>query len=429
MSSPVPPGRFYRESKSLHRSTQELSLQMAELDATMTREESARFGQSLGAQEKVRIGGVLALAVISAMVREGSLTAIAIGVALAGAYLFTVLRMGSAGVRSKYVSRGDMIPLAIADAVVTTAFAALAAGGGEEETILWILFVGAVAAPAMAYSFGGRTGIVSFVMFGVGYLATDLLLMGLQVTNAEPMRIVATAALWTGIVWPFMRYMMQTRERLDTLRSYAKLAEVGDIGTSDLLNGESGNDDFALVAMSLQKVHSRLSEQIGSDPLTGCANRRGLERTLLGVCRIAKRRHAAVGVAAIDIDFFKQINDTRGHPEGDRVLRQLATIMRSTARETDTVARLGGDEFVVVLPDSDWRGAQIFAERLRNMVQAANFGPPGAAIPVTLSIGIAVGESAEHLEPDLLLAAADDALYQAKEAGRDRISSSRVAAG
>jgi diguanylate cyclase (GGDEF)-like protein len=109
------------------------------------------------------------------------------------------------------------------------------------------------------------------------------------------------------------------------------------------------------------------------------------------------------------------------------VLRQLATIMRSTARDTDTVARLGGDEFVVVLPDSDWRGAKIFAERLRNTVQGGGFGPPGAEIPVTLSIGIAVGDTADLLEPDKLMAAADEALYQAKAGGRDRIAGAKMA--
>jgi diguanylate cyclase (GGDEF)-like protein len=421
---------MFRESKTLHRSTQELSLQMAELDAALTREETARFNQTLGAQQKVRITGAIALAVISVFVREGSLSTIALGVAIVGAYLFTVLRMGTTSVHSIYASRRDMIPLAVADAVVVTAFSAVAAGGGEEETILWILMAGAVAAPPMAYSFGSRTGIVSFVMFGVGYLTTDLLLMGLQVTHAEPMRIIATATLWGGIVWPFMRYMTQIRDRLDTLRTYAKLAEVGDIGTSDLLSGESGHDDFALIASSLQKVHSRLSEQIGSDSLTGCANRRGLERALLGVCRIAKRRQSPVALAAIDIDFFKQINDTRGHPEGDRVLRQLAQIMRNTARETDTVGRMGGDEFVVVLPDSDWNGARIFAERLMNAVQGAPFGPPGGpAIAVTLSIGLAVGESSEELEPDRLMGAADEALYQAKAGGRDRVAGARAVKG
>jgi diguanylate cyclase (GGDEF)-like protein len=426
MSSPVPPEGFFRESKTLHRSTQELSLQVAELDAAMNREEFARFNYVLGAQEKVRITSAIALAVISVFVREGALGTIAISVAIVGAYLFTVLRMGSASVHSMYASRRDMIPLAIADAVVVTAFAALAALGGEEETILWILLAGAVAAPAMAYSFGSRTGITSFAMFGAGYVCTDLLLMGLEVTHAEPIRIIATAVLWGGFVWPFMRYLTQIRDRLDALRTSAKLAEVGDIGTSDLLSGESGSDDFALIATSLQKVHSRLSEQIGSDSLTGCANRRGLERALLGVCRLAKRRESPVAVAAIDIDFFKQINDSRGHPEGDRVLRQLATIMRSNARETDTVGRLGGDEFVVVLPDSDWRGAQIFADRLMNTVRGAAFGPPGAAIPVTLSIGLAVAVAADDFEPDKLMTAADEALYQAKAGGRDRIASARA---
>jgi diguanylate cyclase (GGDEF)-like protein len=236
-------------------------------------------------------------------------------------------------------------------------------------------------------------------------------------------------ALWAGAVWPFMRYLADVRHRLDTLRTYAKLGEVGDIGSSDLIAGASGSDDFALIARSLEKVHSRLSEQIGTDALTGCANRRGLERQLLGVCRLAKRREGVVAVAAIDIDHFKVINDTRGHPEGDRVLRQLATIMEKTARDTDTVARLGGDEFVVILPDSDWRGARIFAERLRDNVQEATFGPPGAAIPLTLSIGIAVGDRSDQLDPDRLLSAADQALYEAKAAGRDRIAGAQSAAG
>jgi diguanylate cyclase (GGDEF)-like protein len=429
MASLLPPDRFFRSSKTLHRSTQELSLQMAELDAALTREESARFQQTLAAQQKVRIAGAIALAITTVFVRGGSLTTIAIAVALTGAYAFLALRMSAVALKSSSSSRRDVIPLAIADAVVVTALSALAAASGDEETILWVLLAGGVATPAMAYAFGMRTGVVSFVMFGVGYMATDLLLMGLEVTDAEPLRIIATAAIWGGLVWPFMRYLAEIRHRVDTLRTYAKLAEVGDLGTSDLLEGERGNDDFALIATSLQKVHQRLSEQIGSDPLTGCANRRGLERQLLGVCRLAKRRHSRVAVAAIDIDHFKQINDSGGHPEGDRVLRQLATIMRSTARDTDTVARLGGDEFVVILPDSDWRGARIVAERLRDMVQSASFGPPGGAIPVTLSIGLAVGEKDDELDPDKLLLAADEALYEAKAAGRDRIATSKAATG
>lgn len=421
MPSTVPPERFFRHSKTLHRSTQELSLQVAELDAALTRDESARFQQSLAGQQRVRIGGAIAMAVLAVFVRGGSLQTLAFAVAVSGLYVMMVLRMSHLATRSSS-SRRDAIPLAVADAIAVTLLAAIAAWGGSTDTLPWILIGGAIAAPATAYAFGSRTGMVSFALFGVGYIAVDLLFIGFADTGPNAVIAIASVALWGAGVWPLMRYLAQVRFRLDTLRTYAKLAEVGDVGTSDILMTEDGSDDFALIARSLETVHLRLSEQLGSDPLTGCANRRGLERQLLGVCRLARRRDGIVSVAAIDIDHFKAINDTHGHPEGDRVLRQLATIMMKTARDTDTVARLGGDEFVVVLPDSDRVGARTFAERLRLRVAEANFGPPGGSIPVTLSIGFAVADEKDALEPDKLLAAADEALYHAKAAGRDRIS-------
>ncbi|MEO5567838.1 MAG: GGDEF domain-containing protein, partial [Gemmatimonadaceae bacterium] len=421
MPSLVPPERFFRTSKTLHRSTQELSLQVAELDAALTRDESARFRQVLAGQKSARISAAIALAVAALFVRSGLLVPIAFAVAVTGFYVVIVLRMSTAAAKVDS-SRRDILPLAAADAIVVTALCAIGASGGSTETLVWILVAGAIAAPAMAYGFGERSGTVSFALFGAGYIAVDLLYIGFGLTNENGLRAIATAALWGAGVWPFMRYLAQVRFRLDTLRTYAKLAEVGDVGTSDLLTSANGSDDFALIARSLEAVHSRLTDQLGSDPLTGCANRRGLERTLLGVCRLARRREGIVAVAAIDIDHFKAINDTHGHPEGDRVLRQLATIMMNTARDTDTVARLGGDEFVVILPDSDWSGARVFAERLRNRVAEAGFGPPGRPIPVTISIGVSVGEGNSELEPDRLLEAADHALYDAKAAGRDRVS-------
>src|SRR5439155_5058766 len=137
---------------------------------------------------------------------------------------------------------------------------------------------------------------------------------------------------------------------------------------------------------------------------------------------LARRREEVVAVAAIDIDHFKEINDLHGHPEGDRVLRQLATIMTNTARDSDTVARLGGDEFVIILPDSDMLGTRAFAERLRERVRGSTFGPPGASLSITVSIGVAVGEGKAQLEPDRLLGDADQALYDAKAGGRNRVA-------
>jgi diguanylate cyclase (GGDEF)-like protein len=105
------------------------------------------------------------------------------------------------------------------------------------------------------------------------------------------------------------------------------------------------------------------------------------------------------------------------------VLQQLAGIMKSTARDTDSVARFGGDEFVIVLPDTGWQGALTFAERLRRRVDDAVFGPPNAQMTVTISIGVALGRGADGTSSASLLQQADEALYKAKSGGRNRVFS------
>jgi diguanylate cyclase (GGDEF)-like protein len=422
MPSRVSVNRLFRSSTTLHRSTQELSIQAAELDAALARDGSARLRQAIAGQQPVRIGGLIALAVATTLIRNGNLAVIAIAAVISWLYLTTILRASTVAERPDATFRGTTGLLAVADAFAVTALCALAAAGGATETLLWILIAGGVAAPAMAFAYGETAGILSVVFFAVGYIATALLYAGLRVGGATGMISIATVTLWSTGVWLLTRHFGTLRERLDWLRTYAKLAEVGDVGTSDMISTSGGSDDFALLARSFEAVHSRLYEQIGSDPLTGCANRRGLEKQLLGVCRLARRREGVVAVAAIDIDHFKAINDTHGHPEGDRILRQLATIMMNTARDSDTVARLGGDEFVIILPDSDLLGTRAFAERLRERVRVATFGPLGASLSITISIGVSVGEGKAQLEPDRLLSDADQALYEAKAGGRNRVA-------
>jgi diguanylate cyclase (GGDEF)-like protein len=429
MPSGVPVERLFRSSTTLHRSTQELSVQAAELDAALARDSIARFQQALAGQQRVRIGGMIALAVATTLMRGGNLIVIAIAAVVSGLYLTTILRASTVAHQPNRSFRGIAMFLAAADAIAATFLTAVAAAGGSTDTLMWILIIGGIAAPAMSFAFGWPEGILSLVLFAVGYIVTALLFVGLHVGLASGMTSVVTATLWSVGAWLLVRHFGAVRERLDWLRTYAKLAEVGDVGTSDMISTSDGSDDFALLARSFEAVHSRLYEQIGSDPLTGCANRRGLEKQLLSVCRLARRREGIVAVAAIDIDHFKAINDTYGHPEGDRVLRQLATIMMKTARDSDTVARLGGDEFVVVLPDSDSFGTRTFAERLRDRVRESTFGPPGAAITITISIGLAIGEGKAQLEPDRLLAEADQALYEAKANGRDRVAAVAGARG
>jgi diguanylate cyclase (GGDEF)-like protein len=422
MPSKVPIDRLFRPSTTLHRSTQELSIQTAELESALSRDGIARSRQVLYDQQPVRIASGIALAVAASLIRSANPVIIGAVVLIAGLYTALSVRAVSLAGRPDPDFGTISSFVAVMDAVVVTALCGLAAGGGNTAVLVWILIVGAVAAPAMAFAFAGPAALLGVVLYAVGYVGTSLLYIGLDVGSETTATAIATTAIWGTGVWLITRHFISVRDRLDWLRTYAKLAEVGDVGSSEMISTSGGSDDFALLARSFEAVHSRLYEQIGSDPLTGCANRRGLEKELLSVCRLARRRGGTVSVAAIDIDHFKDINDKHGHPEGDRVLRQLAAIMLSTARDSDTVARLGGDEFVIILPDSDVRGTRIFAERLRDRVRESTFGSPDAGMSITISVGVAVGEGKGQLEPDRLLAQADHALYDAKASGRNRVA-------
>jgi two-component system cell cycle response regulator len=210
---------------------------------------------------------------------------------------------------------------------------------------------------------------------------------------------------------------------MDALRMYCKVVESGESAAFPNLGRERWPDELTLLARSFRSMHARLEEQISSDPLTGCLNRRSLEAHVRADLRQARRRGSAVAVAAIDVDHFKEINDTRGHPVGDVVLQQISAIMKSVARDTDAVARFGGDEFMIVLPDTGWQGALTFAERLRERVDEFTFGPPDMAMSVTVSIGVALASGYESTSPETLFKDADSALYQAKAAGRNRVFS------
>ena len=169
-------------------------------------------------------------------------------------------------------------------------------------------------------------------------------------------------------------------------------------------------------------MRSRLIELVGTDVVTGCLNRRAFESRLQREWRQARRRTSTLALLMVDIDHFKEINDTYGHGAGDAVLAELGEIMRRTARETDTVARLGGDEFVVMLPDTLWQGAMTFAERLRRNVDEHRFSvEDGTKLPITVSVGVALAKGSDPLTHEDLMETADRSLYKAKQGGRNRI--------
>jgi diguanylate cyclase (GGDEF)-like protein len=162
------------------------------------------------------------------------------------------------------------------------------------------------------------------------------------------------------------------------------------------------------------------------DELTGLANRRLLGARLKREIDRARRFETDLAVLMLDIDHFKQLNDRFGHPTGDAVLRDIARVLEEGVRSIDTVARAGGEEFVVVLPRTDAGAAERVADKLRSRISAHDVPELGGEARVTISLGVALlmpGESS-----DSLLARADRALYDAKDAGRDRVRLSRPAA-
>jgi diguanylate cyclase (GGDEF)-like protein len=177
-------------------------------------------------------------------------------------------------------------------------------------------------------------------------------------------------------------------------------------------------------SVSIQNVglHETVQRQAVTDELTGLYNHRRFQEAMVAESDRARRFDQPMSLVMLDIDNFKKVNDNYGHQQGDQVLREVARVLRESSREIDSPARYGGEELAVVLPQTDLEGAFQLAERVRQEVEAMQVpmvDGAGGAISVTASLGVAsLPESAP--EPGELIAAADAALYQAKNAGKNQ---------
>jgi diguanylate cyclase (GGDEF)-like protein len=174
----------------------------------------------------------------------------------------------------------------------------------------------------------------------------------------------------------------------------------------------------AAVALENVRLHRLVERQASTDGLTDLANRRHFEEGLASEISRAERFGGSLALVLADLDDFKQVNDRYGHQAGDDVLRAFADALRDTVRDIDLAARYGGEEFAVLLPQTDLGGAERLAERLREVMEARQLTPhPGASFSVTSSFGVA--SFPEAPTPAALFAAADEALYRAKSAGKN----------
>jgi diguanylate cyclase (GGDEF)-like protein len=178
----------------------------------------------------------------------------------------------------------------------------------------------------------------------------------------------------------------------------------------------------ASVSVENVDLHETVQRQAVTDELTGLFNHRRFQEVMTAEVERARRYGQEMALIMLDIDNFKQVNDTYGHLQGDLVLQEVARVLRQSSREIDEPARYGGEEMAVALPQTDLEGAYQFAERVRHAVEALELPLQSGSgtLKVTASFGVASLATAEHADKASLVAAADAALYEAKRTGKNR---------
>ncbi|BCK86753.1 hypothetical protein MIZ01_0519 [Sideroxyarcus emersonii] len=187
----------------------------------------------------------------------------------------------------------------------------------------------------------------------------------------------------------------------------------------EMLSSKKQADEAEARIRALEQELEQVSELVREDQLTGALNRRGLDETLDRELKRSDRSRTAVSVALLDIDNFKQLNDTLGHQAGDHALVHLTKVIKETLRPADTVGRYGGEEFLIVLPDTDLQAGIEALQRLQRDLTKKFFLHNNERILVTFSAGVALRGENEDAED--LIGRADKAMYKAKQTGKNRV--------
>jgi diguanylate cyclase len=211
--------------------------------------------------------------------------------------------------------------------------------------------------------------------------------------------------------------LSQSRDKTEILRLLGTIMTQTGMIQNTVQSGyeefQEVRDDMHVMREELQETRKMLLE----DPLTGAQNRRGMEQTLEREVSRSHRAKARLAAIMVDLDFFKNVNDSYGHDAGDKLLLHLSTLMKSVLRDSDILARYGGEEFVLVLPDTEVRGASLVITRLQTLFTKNPMEYQEHSITCTFSAGIAQLKDDENAHA--LLTRADKALYDAKHAGRN----------
>ncbi|MCK5914960.1 MAG: diguanylate cyclase, partial [Deltaproteobacteria bacterium] len=203
-------------------------------------------------------------------------------------------------------------------------------------------------------------------------------------------------------------------------------AELGKMNLSSeqlILEMKEAKEKAEKLAQELQDANGRLKELVYRDGLTGLYNHRYFQESLANELTRAGRYHSSVSLILFDIDFFKKVNDTHGHPAGDQVLMNIAMAVNSAVRPCDIVARYGGEEFAIILPETSAAGVKVFAARVRRCIEGIATLVDGQLIYVTVSAGATTfNRDGANVTKSTLIGTADRGLYMSKRNGRNQVT-------
>jgi len=230
----------------------------------------------------------------------------------------------------------------------------------------------------------------------------------------KSIEIISSFEIHPGNMKPFSQILQETNEELSNL-------SISNVYL--MLELKQAKEKAERLAHDLKDANEKLRELASRDGLTGLYNHRFFQEALTQEIARARRYGRPFALVMFDIDLFKKINDTYGHPCGDEVLRCLSKTVGNLVRTSDVVARYGGEEFAIILPETDIEGATILAERVREAVEKLEIIARGIRVKVTVSLGITgYIQGARVAEKAHVIALADKALYISKQSGRNKVT-------
>nr|WP_067285861.1 diguanylate cyclase [Marinobacterium profundum] len=242
----------------------------------------------------------------------------------------------------------------------------------------------------------------------------DLLLLDIHMPGYNGVELAAALRYydeWTGLPIVYLSAEANRDRQLHAL----------DQGGDDFITKPISEKYLVSVVRVRAERMRRLANLRACDGLTGLLNHVSIKEALAAECLRAEREKSSFSAVMLDIDYFKQVNDTYGHARGDTVIRALAHLLKTRLRGTDKVGRYGGEEFFAILPGCQKEGAERQCNWLREAFAALEFEHEGEVFSCTLSAGIASSEDFERLHADQFIECADQALYAAKGAGRNYV--------